>query len=67
LHGTNDQTVHYDESVQFAAKLQKAGVNVTLVPVSNANHYFSQKSRPTINEIEKQVVGFLGRYLLGGQ
>lgn len=64
MHGTNDKTVHYDQSSSFATKLTAAGVDVTLVPVQNANHYFSTKSQPTINQLETQMVAFLKQHLL---
>ena len=63
MHGTNDATVHYDQSLNFATKLTAAGVDVTLVPVKNANHYFSGKSQPTINQIEAQMIAFLKQHL----
>lgn len=64
LHGTNDETVHYDQSSSFATELKGAGVDATLVPVQNADHYFSAKSQPTINQIEAQIVAFLKQHLM---
>ena len=64
LHGVNDKTVHYDESVKFAEKLRAAHVDVTLVPVQRADHYFSNASIPSINQIETQAVQFLKQRLL---
>jgi len=64
MHGTNDKTVNYDQSVKFAAKLKAANVDVTLVPVANANHYFSSTSKPTIDVIKADVVDFLQQHIL---
>jgi len=64
MHGTNDKTVYYDQSVKFAAKLKAANVDVTLVPVANANHYFSTTSKPTIDVIKADVVDFLQQHIL---
>ena len=64
MHGTNDKTVHYDQSSNFAAQLKSAGADVTLVPVQNASHYFSAKSQPTIKQVEIQMISFLKQHLL---
>lgn len=63
MHGTDDQTVHYDQSTNFAQLLRAAGDDVTLVPVQHANHYFSKKSSPNINDIEAQMISFLKQHL----
>lgn len=62
MHGTNDKTVHYDQSSTFAAHLKAAGVDVTLVPVQKADHYFSAKSSPNITAIKAQMVIFLKQH-----
>lgn len=64
FHGTNDHTVHYDQSVRYVKKLQEADVNVTLKPVAHADHYFGLKSSPNRDAIEKEVVTFFKKYLL---
>ena len=63
FHGINDQTVHYDQSVNFSHMLQRAGVHVTLVPVTNANHSFGASSMPNRNAIESQTVQFFTTHL----
>lgn len=64
FHGTNDQTVHYDQSVNFTKKLKQAGVDATLVPVARANHDINSHSSPTRNEVEAQTVQFFKKHLL---
>ncbi|MET0979854.1 MAG: alpha/beta hydrolase [Candidatus Saccharimonadales bacterium] len=63
FHGTNDRIVHYDQSTAFARRLQKANIDVTVVPVSNANHHFDERSRPTEHDIMQQTATFLKRHL----
>ena len=63
VHGVNDQTVRYDQAVTFTAKLKAANVDVTLLPVQNANHYFSSKSRPDIGTVTTRVVDFLKQHI----
>ncbi len=63
LHGQNDQTVYYAQSVNFEAKLKAAGVDATLVGVKNAGHYFTDKSQPSISSIESQMIVFLNKHL----
>lgn len=63
IHGTDDQTVHYDQSAYFAAKLKAAKVNVTLVSVQHANHYVGAKSSPTSKQVKTQTVEFFKQYL----
>ena len=59
MHGTKDPSVPFDQSVQFHAALQKAGVDATLVPVVDAGHGFGGK------EINARVDQFLQKALLG--
>jgi len=63
LHGMNDRTVYYAQSVNFEARLKAAGVDATLVGVKNAGHYFTTQSQPSLNDIEAQMIAFLNRHL----
>lgn len=63
FHGVNDRIVHYDQSTNFANKLRQANVEVTLVPVQNANHHFDDRSQPTARDIKQQTVTFLKQHL----
>lgn len=59
LHGTQDELVPYPQSVTFHAALRAAGVDSTLVPVTDAGHGFSGPA------IDARVDAFLQRHLLG--
>lgn len=59
LHGTNDGTVPYEQSVDFHAALKKAGVDSTFVTVKRAGHGFGG---PEVNE---RVRAFLDKIALG--
>ncbi|WP_158545359.1 alpha/beta fold hydrolase [Bremerella cremea] len=59
LHGTDDRTVPYQQSVDFHEALKKAGVDSTFVPVEGAGHGFAGQ------EVNQRVEAFLDKILLG--
>ncbi|MBG86813.1 MAG: carboxylesterase [Verrucomicrobiales bacterium] len=58
-HGTDDQLVPYPQSVDFHAKLKKAGVDSTLITVNGAGHGLRGK------RLEEIIKTFLARHLMG--
>ena len=60
IHGTDDQLVPYDQSVQFDKRLRAAGVPSLLIRVEGGEH--GSFSNP---EIDRRVELFLQRHLLG--
>jgi len=63
FHGRNDRTVPFSQSVALQKKLQAAGVPVTLRAVDNADHNFTEKSRPSVNDIKHELAGFFDQQL----
>ncbi len=61
LHGTDDRTVPFQQSVDFHAALKKAGVDSTFIPVEGAGHGFGGP------EVSQRVRDFLDKILLGKQ
>jgi len=59
LHGTEDATVPFQQSVDFHEALTKAGVDSTFVPVKGAGHGFGG------SEVNDRVEAFLHKILLG--
>ncbi len=59
LHGTEDATVPFQQSVDFHDALQKAGVDSTFVHVKGGGHGFGGQ------EINERVEAFLAKTLLG--
>lgn len=64
VHGVNDKTVAYSQSVAMEKQLRAAGVEVYLRSVRNADHNFSIHSQPTAAEIETEMVQFFKRHLV---
>lgn len=64
FHGTNDQTVPYSQSVDFAEALTLAGGQAKLVAVHNANHYIGSYSQPNRAAVRRQMTDFLTNALL---
>ncbi|MBT2447680.1 alpha/beta hydrolase [Streptomyces sp. ISL-43] len=64
IHGTRDGLVPYSQSEQLAAALAKAGGEVTLTPVEDADHIFL--GSPDIERIVADSVAFLNRHLAAG-
>lgn len=58
-HGTEDELVAYQQSVDFHAKLKKAGVDSTLITVKGAGHGLGGR------ELQSLVTRFLAIHLLG--
>ncbi|MFD9301999.1 alpha/beta hydrolase fold domain-containing protein [Streptomyces sp. NPDC060048] len=61
IHGTRDGLVPYSQSEQLAAALAKAGGEVVLTPVEDADHIFL--GSPDIDRIVADSVAFLARHL----
>ncbi|MBA2116175.1 alpha/beta hydrolase fold domain-containing protein [Bremerella alba] len=59
LHGTDDSTVPFQQSVDFHEALTKAGVDSTFVHVKGAGHGFGGQ------EVNDRVEAFLHKVLLG--
>ena len=58
-HGTDDELVPYQQSVDFAAVLKSKEVPVYFITMEGAGHGFRSP------ELERRVGSFLGKYLLG--
>lgn len=66
LHGDQDRTVAYAESVALAGALAKAGVMHQLITIPGAGHLFDQQmDKPTVAAAFRQVLAFLGHQLVG--
>lgn len=59
MHGTKDPLVPFDQSVQFHRKLRAAGIDATLVPITDGEHGFRGAA------IDNRVDRFLDKMLLG--
>jgi len=59
MHGTEDKTVPFEQAARFREALQKAGVNVTLVPIEGGGHSFGGP------EVSQRVKAFLDKTLRG--
>ncbi|MBT2472380.1 alpha/beta hydrolase [Streptomyces sp. ISL-66] len=64
VHGTRDGLVPYSQSEQLAHALTRAGGDVTLTPVEDADHIFL--GSPDIQQIVTDSVAFLARHLDAG-
>jgi acetyl esterase/lipase len=67
LHGSEDTTVPFDQSVRMEKAYRKAGLDVELVKVENAGHNFTPVGNkpisPTMPEIMEKSVAFLRKHL----
>jgi acetyl esterase/lipase len=67
LHGSEDTTVPFDQSVRMEKAYRKAGLDVELVKVENAGHNFTPVGNkpisPTMPEIMEKSVAFLQKHL----
>lgn len=57
-HGLKDRIVHPVQSERFANRLTQQGITATYIPVEDAGHFFSPRTKPSTNEINKQIVEF---------
>jgi acetyl esterase/lipase len=66
IQGAVDMTVPASQSEELAARLQAAGVPVTLVMVHNAGHGFAATGgpiNPSLQQIERMTTSFLIKHL----
>lgn len=66
LHGERDMLVPIAQSELLAEKLREAGVDVTFVRVRNAGHGWGGGAEPSVEEIQRMIVGFFNKHLRGG-
>lgn len=66
LHGERDLLVPIAQSDSLAGKLRGAGVDVTFVQVRNAGHGWGGGAEPSVEEIQRMIVGFFNMHLRGG-
>lgn len=60
IHGDNDKTLSYQNSVYFLSKSKEIGNDVTLIQVKKAGHGLSGKNiSPTMEEVSKQAAEFM--------
>ncbi len=57
-HGIKDRIVPAEQSERFADKLRQQGIAVTYVPVHEAGHSFTPRTKPSSAEIKRQMVEF---------
>ncbi|HEX8253322.1 MAG TPA: S9 family peptidase [Thermoanaerobaculia bacterium] len=62
LHGTTDDNVHVQNTVQFAYELQQLGRPFEMMLLPRTRHTVSQKN--TLYFMQKTVLGFVARQLL---
>ena len=55
-HGEKDRIVYVSQSAKFAKKLFSQQVDTSFTQVKNANHYFSQRTTPTSQQIKKVIM-----------
>ena len=68
IHGARDEVVPLDQSQALAARLQAAGIPVTLVVVENAEHGLAPSGgppRPSMEEVDRMIGDFLDEALRG--
>lgn len=58
FHGLNDKTVPYGQSVSLAGNLIAAGVDARLRTVERADHNFTNNSKPSAKQIEREMAAF---------
>lgn len=68
VHGKDDTTVPYSQSQTLHEALQKAGVNTTLIPVTDAGHGLSATTPgktidPSLTIIRQEITTFLAAHL----
>lgn len=67
IHGDQDQTVPFDQSVRMLKAYQKAGLHAEIIKVEGADHGFKPVSDKPISvsleEINDRTVGFFKKYL----
>jgi dipeptidyl aminopeptidase/acylaminoacyl peptidase len=61
LHGKADTTVDYEQSIELAENLRKAGVKNELILIEKAVHTFDLESTGT--DLRPVVIGFFNKYL----
>jgi dipeptidyl aminopeptidase/acylaminoacyl peptidase len=59
MHGTEDDIVPYTQAETLYATLKKAGVDVTLVKLEGAGHFFLG------GEVDRRVTAFFDKHLRG--
>jgi dipeptidyl-peptidase-4 len=65
MHGTTDDNVHAQNTVQFAYELQQLGIPFEMMLLSRAQHTVTQKN--TLYFLQKTVLGFVQRNLFDGR
>ncbi len=62
-HGTEDRDVPYDQAVQMAAALARAGVTHELIAVQGADHDFGGAAPKALNSAHERTLAFLRHYV----
>jgi acetyl esterase/lipase len=62
VHGTEDKSVPYDQSIQFQARLKESGVACDLLTISNAPHRISDWPKYD-SRFKEETVGWLAQRL----
>jgi acetyl esterase/lipase len=64
LHGTNDEDVPYEQSVQMSEALNKVGAESKLITIPNGKHVFDEDwSNPIVQKAFDEVIHFLKEHL----
>ncbi len=62
IHGTTDDNVHLQNTIQFADELQKAGKSFEMMLYPQTKH--SVTNKPKLLHVQRTVLEFLGRTIL---
>jgi dipeptidyl-peptidase-4 len=62
IHGTTDDNVHFQNSIQFARDLQQAGKEFEMMVYPQTKHSVTDK--PTVYHLQKTILSFVRRQLL---